>query len=54
LGREFWQKVYKKALINFGTTNIPIDTFNKVWIVPDQAVVYENTKMNAVFVPKVL
>jgi len=50
LGREFWQKVYTQALVKFGTTNIPIDTFNKVWIVPDKAVVYENAKMNAVFV----
>ncbi len=50
LGREFWQKIYKQALIKFGTTNIPFNTFNKVWIVPDKAVVYENTKMNAVFV----
>jgi len=39
-GRAFWQKIYKKAYENFQTTNIPINTFNKVWIVPDKATVY--------------
>jgi len=42
LGKEFWQKVYAEAQAKYGTTNIPINTFNKVWIVPDKAVVYEN------------
>jgi hypothetical protein len=41
LGKEFWAKVYKKAYEQFGTTNIPVNTFNKVWIVPEKAVVYE-------------
>jgi len=42
LGKEFWQKVYAQAQDKYGTTNIPINTFNKVWILPDKAVVYEN------------
>jgi len=42
LGKEFWAKVYAQAQIKFGTTNIPVNTFNKVWIVPEKAVVYEN------------
>ena len=42
LGKEFWQKVYAKAQAKYGTTNIPVNTFNKVWIVPEKAVVYEN------------
>ncbi len=42
VGREFWNKVYKEAQKKFGTTNIPVNTFNKVWIVPQKAVVYEN------------
>jgi len=42
LGKEFWNRVYKKAHELYGTTNIPINTFNKVWIMPDKAVVYEN------------
>jgi len=42
LGKEFWNRVYKKAFELYGTTNIPINTFNKVWIVPDKAVIYQN------------
>ncbi|MDO8675852.1 MAG: response regulator [Candidatus Omnitrophota bacterium] len=41
LGKKFWADVYKKAHEQYGTTNIPVNTFNKVWIVPDEAVVYE-------------
>src|SRR5208283_1296540 len=42
LGKAFWSRVYAKAQQQFGTTNIPVNTFNKVWILPDQAQVYEN------------
>jgi len=42
LGKKFWDEVYKKAYEQYGTTSIPLNTFNKVWIVPDKAVVYEN------------
>ncbi len=41
VGREFWSKVYDKAREMYGTTDIPVDTFNKVWIIPDKAAVYE-------------
>ncbi len=41
LGKEFWDRIYKKAFELYQTTNIPINTFNKVWIVPEKAVVYE-------------
>ncbi|UCG35473.1 MAG: hypothetical protein JSW17_01340, partial [Candidatus Omnitrophota bacterium] len=41
LGKKFWEKVYQKAYEIYGTTEIPINTFNKIWIVPDKAVVYE-------------
>ncbi|MDE2027866.1 MAG: response regulator [Candidatus Omnitrophica bacterium] len=41
LGKEFWSKVYAQALRRFGTTRIPVNTFNKVWIVADRASVYE-------------
>lgn len=40
LGKVFWDKVYRKAYEEFGTTNIPINTFNKVWILPKKASVY--------------
>lgn len=41
LGKKFWDKVRKKTLERFGTTDIPVKTFNKVWIVPNKAVIYE-------------
>jgi len=40
-GKKFWDAVYKKAYAQFGTTNIPVDTLNKVWIMPSKAVVIE-------------
>jgi hypothetical protein len=41
LGKTFWDKVYAKAQAIYGKTDIPVDTFNKVWIVPDKAQVFE-------------
>ncbi|MBF0485942.1 MAG: hypothetical protein HQL16_05465 [Candidatus Omnitrophica bacterium] len=40
-GREFWRKVYRASYEKFGTTDIPVDTFNKVWILPEKASVLE-------------
>ncbi len=40
VGKEFWKKVYAKAFEKYGTTDIPLDTFNKVWIVPETATIY--------------
>ena len=48
LGKKFWDRVYKKAKEQYGTTDIPMNTFNKVWIMPDKAAVYESG--NSVFV----
>jgi len=42
LGKKFWNSVYEKAYELYGTTEIPLSTFNKVWIVPEEAVVYEH------------
>jgi len=42
LGKEYWKEVYQEVAKIAGTTNIPINTFNKVWIMPDKAKVYEN------------
>ena len=42
LGSDFWNRVYKRAYEEFGTTEVPMSTFNKVWIVPEKAVIYEN------------
>ena len=42
LGKAFWDRVYAKAWQMYGTTQIPVNTFNKVWIVADNASVYEH------------
>ncbi|NTV28577.1 MAG: NUDIX domain-containing protein [Candidatus Omnitrophica bacterium] len=42
VGQAFWDKVYSEAQKRFGTTDMPVDTFNKVWIVPEKAEIYEN------------
>jgi signal transduction histidine kinase/ribosomal protein L21E len=49
-GKRFWKRIYEKAAEKFGTTNIPVNTFNKVWIVPEKAVVYENAKAGTAYV----
>ncbi len=41
LGKKFWKEVYAQAAQKYGTTQIPVNTFNKVWILPDTASVYE-------------
>ena len=48
LGKDFWDKVYAKAQAEFGTTDIPVDAFNKVWITPENVEVFE--RGNAVYV----
>jgi len=42
IGQEFWDKIYKKVNDLYGVSDIPVNTFNKVWIVPEKAVVYED------------
>ena len=51
-GRRFWQKVYALAQEKYGTTDIPIDTFNKVWIVPEKAEVYSDAGAGAAYIAK--
>ena len=41
MGRKFWDTIYARAYQKLGTTDIPTDVFNKVWILPDTAEVYE-------------
>jgi len=48
LGKKFWDKVYTKTRQIYGVTNIPVNTFNKVWIVADKAKVLERN--NAAYV----
>jgi hypothetical protein len=48
LGKKFWDNVYTKARQMYGVTDIPVNTFNKVWIVADKAKVLEHN--NAAYV----
>ncbi|HPN55691.1 MAG TPA: hypothetical protein PLD92_02475, partial [Candidatus Omnitrophota bacterium] len=49
LGQEFWRRAYQKAKEKYGTVDIPLNTFNKIWIVPDKAVIYEQGNSAYVF-----
>ena len=40
-GFQFWKRVYAKAQERYGTTDIPMATFDRIWIVPAKAVVFE-------------
>lgn len=42
LGEHFWNDVRQKIVQKYGSDELQMDTFIKVWIVPDNAVVYEN------------
>jgi len=44
IGAMFWEKIYQKAKEKYHTTDIPIETFNKVWIIPQSASVYEHQR----------
>ena len=45
LGAKFWQRVYQKIQVVYGKTAIPVNTFNKIWIVPQKARIYEGKDM---------
>lgn len=40
-GREYWNKLYKKAGEIFGSENITIPTLTRPWIVPDEIIIRE-------------
>ncbi|MEI6437424.1 MAG: CheR family methyltransferase [Candidatus Omnitrophota bacterium] len=40
-GRHFWDEVYRLSADKFGTTDIPMEALSRVWVVPEQPVVYE-------------
>jgi len=44
LGKEFWKEVRQKARSRFCDVDIPMDTFNKIWIMPQDVAVYEYEK----------
>ncbi len=41
VGQKFWQNIYQSAAKQYHTTQIPINTLNKIWIVPDQAMIHQ-------------
>ena len=49
-GRRFWDKVYEKIYQEHGVIDIPVETFHKVWIVPQTTSVYENPATGSVVV----
>lgn len=48
LGKEFWNRVYSKSRTQLGTAQIPVNTFNKVWVVADKASLY--VRNNTVYI----
>lgn len=50
IGKKFWKKVYEKAYEKYGMTDVPLDTFNKVWVMPDKATVYENAEAGTAYI----
>ena len=50
VGKKFWKRIYEEAAAKYGTTNIPVNTFNKVWIMPEKAEVYENAEAGTAYV----
>ncbi|MBF0510708.1 MAG: hypothetical protein HQL13_00095 [Candidatus Omnitrophica bacterium] len=50
VGKTFWKRVYEQVAKRYGACDVPVRTFNKVWIVPEKAVVYENVKVKAAYV----
>jgi len=41
LGHEFWKRVYAKAREVYGVHEIPVKTLNRVWVLPEEAIVYQ-------------
>ncbi len=42
LGEEFWGRMHEKISSEHEIMDIPVDTFHKIWIVPETASVYED------------
>jgi|GEM_PF-2803043 len=40
-GSAFWSRIQEKVKEKFGITDVPVNMFNKIWIIPDKAEVYE-------------
>jgi hypothetical protein len=42
VGSEYWKRLEGRTRDLYGIVDAPVDTFNRVWIVPEKAVVYEH------------
>jgi len=42
-GKEYWDKLYKKAEELYGSENITIPTLTRPWIVPDEIIIRESS-----------
>jgi len=51
-GKDYWQKVYREVRRIANTTKVPVDTFNKIWITPDEAEVYEDQAQGLCLITK--
>jgi hypothetical protein len=49
-GKKFWSQVYNTAQQKYGLSQIPVNTFNKVWIVPDGVTILENASAKTAIV----
>ncbi|MCK5506708.1 MAG: hypothetical protein KAJ10_16200, partial [Thermodesulfovibrionia bacterium] len=47
-GQQFWDTIYDNLVEKYGTMDIPLNTFHKIWIVPEKAVV--DIQNNSVFI----
>ena len=50
IGKKFWKRIYEEAAKKIRNNQYSSNTFNKVWIVPEKAVVYENAKAGTAYV----
>jgi len=48
-GREYWDKLYKKAGELFGTENITIPTITRPWIVPGEVIIRESEDSSYIY-----
>lgn len=42
IGRQYWAGIYEKAFAIYGTTDIPVNMLNRIWVAPGSAEVYIN------------
>ncbi len=40
-GSQFWERIRERIRSEYGTEAVPVNVLNKVWIVPEEAVVFE-------------